>query len=596
VGSLARFLQPASAVSIAHTEAIRAEQLTVVYRYLPVLLAINAAVAGAMVFGLWRIVPHVALIGWFSGILLVVALRAASFSAYRRAPRNGRTAFWAKVFTYGAGLQGLAWGVAGFVLMPSEPLGYQLFVLSVLVGMAAGAIASLAAYTPALYAFLPTAVLPASFEFFRIGDSIHIALGLMTFVYIAALMYFGRMINKGLVESLSLRFANLDLVNQLSLQRDEAERANVAKSMFLAAASHDLRQPLHSLMLFTAALETHLNGVQQRDERRLLDKINASVQALEKLFDTLLDVSRLDAGVLLPQVRDFQLDGLLSRLVAEHAPDARAKGLQLVYSPVDVMVRSDPALLERILRNYLLNAVRYTEQGEIRVSVVLLDGHARLEVRDTGVGVPASEHRAIFDEFFQLGNPERDRTKGLGLGLSIVRRIADLLDHPIGVESEPGRGSCFSVTVPLGESGSTRSEYAAPAEDPEEVSGLRVLVVDDESDAREGTSTLLRRWGCRPLAVASEDEAIAMLRSERLAPDAVVVDYRLRDGRTGVQVIERLQRELGIEIPAMIVTGDTAPERLREAEASGHPLAHKPVRPAVLKNFLRDVRNARLAC
>jgi CheY-like chemotaxis protein len=218
-----------------------------------------------------------------------------------------------------------------------------------------------------------------------------------------------------------------------------------------------------------------------------------------------------------------------------------------------------------------------------------------VEVRDTGIGIPREQHGEIFKEFHQLENPERDRTKGLGLGLAIVERIARLLHHPVHVQSKPGQGSCFSIAVPLGDPAQVASESTDPVIALEGLQGLCAVVVDDERDIRDGMRLLLDRWGCDVVLAASEDEAVEALRAKACVPDVILADYRLRDERTGIQAIERLRREFGTHIPALIVTGDTAPERLRQAKQSGYTLIHKPVYSASLRAFLRNAQRARRA-
>jgi signal transduction histidine kinase len=568
---------------------IRAEQTKVIYRYLPALILINGVVGAAMVYGLWSVVPRSSLITWACVMTVVLAVRSASYWAYRRNeaadPHSNR---WAAVFTLGSALSGALWGTAGVFLVPEHALGYQLFMLFILMGMGAGAVTSLTAYMPAFYAFLPTCLLPISIVLFRENEPIYIALGVMTIAYVAGLSFFGRTLNRALTETLSLRFENLELVQELSVQRDEAERANIAKSKFLAAASHDLRQPLHALRLFTSALDGRIT---QPDVRKIVTNIDDSVQALEGLFSALLDVSRLDAGVLQPALRHFHLQELIARLSNDYAPEAGAKGLGLECTRSDAVVYSDPALLERILRNYVSNAIRYTERGEVRIECVSRDRDVRIEVIDTGIGIPSEQQHQIFGEFYQLRNPERDRTKGLGLGLAIVDRLARLLGHPIEVQSTPGAGSRFSVTVPRGEASRVVSTDGAVSRAvATDVSGMRVLVVDDEIGAREGMRTLLEQWGCDVILAACEQEATDALRAAAVVPDAIIMDFRLRDGRTGPQAIASLKRESRPDIPALIVTGDTAPERLREARDGGYQLVHKPVQPAMLRAFLNNVR------
>lgn len=574
-----------------YAEEIQAEQLKVIFRHLGPLLAINAVVAAALVFGLWDVVSRESLVSWLGVMCAVLALRAALYVAYRRPASDRTRKIWRTAFTVGSAAAGATWGIGSAFLLPSGSLEYQLFVLFILLGMGAGAVTSLTAYMPAFYGFLPVSLLPIAVVLFRMNDPIHIVLGVLAVLYVVGLSFFAHTINKALVESLSLRFQNIDLVRRLSEQRDEAERANVGKSKFLAAASHDLRQPLHALTLFTSALDERIRFP---EVRRIVDNISASVRALEKLFNALLDISRLDAGVLQPEIRHFRLKDVLRRLVNAYVPEADAKNLVLVCGPCDAVVHSDPALLERILRNYISNAIRYTAKGEVRITCTTTENTVRIDVSDTGIGIPETHHREIFNEFYQLGNSERDRAKGLGLGLAIVDRVARLLNHPISVESSSGSGARFGVVVPLGDA--SRIVHEAPAEGAganHQLTGLCVVVVDDEISAREGMRALLEQWGCAVVTAGSEEDAVAAVRAANRVPDATIVDYRLRHERTGVQAIERLRREFGAAIPALIVTGDTAPERLREAQATNYPLVHKPVQPAALRAFLNKTRQRR---
>jgi len=580
---------PARPVADTRARQVLNERIKVIYRYQPVLLVVNMVVAAAMVYGLWGVVASTQLVVWSCAALGTLLIRAAYFVAYRRLAREPSQPVWMRGAVVCSAASGVLWGAAGLLLFPPNALEYQLFILFILMGMGAGAVSSLTAYMPAFYIFLPIALFPIGVRLVQVNDPIHVALGVMTFAYLGALSFFGRTINRTITESLSLRFENIDLVRELSEQRDEAERANVAKSKFLAAASHDLRQPLHALTLFTSALD---DRIKYPEVRKIVDNISASVRALEKLFNALLDISRLDAGVLQPEIRHFRLQDVLYRLVNDYVADAEAKRLTLTCQPRDLVVRSDPALLERILRNYVSNAIRYTDKGEVSITCAPLADAVRIDVSDTGIGIASPHHREIFNEFYQLGNPERDRTKGLGLGLAIVDRVARLLNHSVSVDSAPGAGSRFSVTVPLGDAAQiaheTPTEVAGASHD---LTGLCAVVVDDEINVRDGMRILLEQWGCDVIVAGSEDEAVAAVREAGRVPDVALVDYRLRDERTGAHAIERLRSEFGDSMPALIITGDTAPERLRDAQASGYPLVHKPVPPAVLRAFVRKVRN-----
>jgi two-component system, sensor histidine kinase len=262
------------------------------------------------------------------------------------------------------------------------------------------------------------------------------------------------------------------------------------------------------------------------------------------------------------------------------------------------LVRTDPVLLETILRNLLVNAIRYTERGHVTISCEASDIEARVSIEDTGPGIPADQQSEVFREFHQLHNPERDSENGLGLGLAIVDRLARLLDHRIELRSAPGEGSRFSLVMPLAPEGAM-AEEGRPKENQNargmELSGLKVLVIDDQQAGREGMKALLQRWGCKVRLADSEDSALEAVRAEPYLPELVIADYRLRNERTGAMAIARLRTEVGFELPALVVTGDTSPERLREARSSGAELIHKPVPLGRLAAYLRSVRRAQAA-
>ncbi len=385
----------------------------------------------------------------------------------------------------------------------------------------------------------------------------------------------------------NLRQSHASLEQKVVERTSELASVNQAKSRLLAAASHDLRQPLHALGLFVAALNDQGSHV----ERGLVKNINRSLLALEGLFNALLDISQLDAGVVEPEIRDVALMPLLDRLSTEHEPQADAKGLAWRYCSANAVVRTDAALLETVLRNLIGNAIRYTREGEVRLTCLNSNGRVRIEVADTGIGIAPEQQQEVFREFVQLHNPERDRTKGLGLGLAIVDRLTKLLDHPLHMTSAPGRGSIFTLELPCGDerAAAQAAEIGSDApisEDPP----LRVLVIEDEVDAREALVTLLKNWGHEVMAVASPDGIAAI---PGPAPDAIITDYRLREDATGSDAIHRIQAIWRRTIPALIVTGDTAPERQREAQQNGFALLHKPVSPGKLRAFLRGVQRER---
>ncbi|MGD9741262.1 MAG: ATP-binding protein [Dongiaceae bacterium] len=369
--------------------------------------------------------------------------------------------------------------------------------------------------------------------------------------------------------------------DELRAAHGEAERANLAKSRFLAAASHDLRQPLQAVTMFVAALKARGGGGDALD---IIRSIQASLRATNDLLDALLDVSRLDAGVLQPKPRPIPVVDLVERIADEFAPQAADRALRFRAFPIAATIETDPALLDRVLTNLVSNAMRYTEKGGVLLGCRLRGDRLRFEVWDTGIGIPADEIGRIFEEFYQIGNPERDRTRGLGLGLTIVDRMARLLGYRIFVRSIPGRGSCFAVEVPLAGTPERRNDARVPRG----IAGSFLLAIDDEPVQRKAMELLFRQWGCEVLTAGSADEALAKLAWAARPLDAIVADYRLRDGVTGAQAIARIRQALHRPVPALLLTGDTEPARLIEAKASGFDLMHKPVDPARLLANLRQ--------
>jgi len=410
-------------------------------------------------------------------------------------------------------------------------------------------------------------------------------LGLLSWIlidrFVRALNKYERL-NADLERRVAAKSASLEFqLAETQQAREDAEAANRAKSRFLAAASHDLRQPLHALGLFTDALSGHTCDTVGAD---LVHRIRTSVVSLETLLSGLLDISKLDAGVVTPEPRDLRLDDLFARLANDFLPEALEKELRLVVVPTKRVVRSDPALLERIMRNLVANALRYTERGGVVVGARRRGDRVAIEVWDSGAGIDAAEREHIFEEFYQIGNPERDRTRGLGLGLAIVRRLADLLGHEVEVASRVGQGSVFRILARAGDPNALPSAVPAAAENAGSLHGRCVVVVDDEPSVRESTHKLLSAWGCMVVAAGDPAEALAAL--DGRIPSALLVDYRLRGGLDGLAAIARLRAALNRQVPAALVSGESSADELARIKESGFLLLHKPVPPARLRSAL----------
>lgn len=563
-------------------------QIDHLYQQLPRLLAYSLLVSLALSVMLRNAVPASHVIGWFSTMLIFLLLRLLLFLLHRKNTRNNSTRYWSRLYVLFAGISGLIWGSAGVVLFAPAELELQALILLVLAGMGAGSASVLPMYLPAFYAYLPASMIPSGVMMLLQRDNFHVFMGIFDFIFLFGVLAFGRAIGDAFQSSLKLRFENIDLVAELERQKAELERANLAKSKFLAAASHDLRQPMHALSLFSELLE---HDAPDQRTRELAIHINGSVTVLERLFSALLDISRIDAGVLKPDMEIFPLRRVVDRVFSDSLPVAEEKGLLLHVEYCDDFTESDPTLLERILRNLVTNSIRYTESGQVTIRCQSDAQHVLLSVEDTGVGIAADQQEYIFEEFTQLENPERDRSKGLGLGLSIVRRLAELLEHPLELESHAGRGARFSLTLPLRSAPQQTAANPHPGE-PEVSTRLRlaVLVIDDDQDILEGTRQLLESWGCEVLCAATAEAALEIAQGEQPL-DALVTDFRLPEHARGTQLVASIRQIRNRQIPALLITGDMEPARLQEAQSLDLELLHKPVRPARLRAWLQKIHS-----
>lgn len=376
-----------------------------------------------------------------------------------------------------------------------------------------------------------------------------------------------------------------EATQELRSKKEEAEKANSDKSRFLAAASHDLRQPMHALGLFVGELQSRLNTPEQL---KIANKVEESVEAMSGLLDSLLDISKLDAGIVVPQIQAVDIAAMVNRLVHDYVPVAQRKNITLHSHCLEATVMSDPVLLERILINLLGNAIRYTPpNGTVLLACRRRGDSLLLEVRDNGIGIPPEEQQNVFREFVQLSNSARDRSKGIGLGLAIVDRLAKLLKHPLTLRSAPNCGSTFALAVPrvFGLDELLADAEPAPAipVSANGLQGLQVIVVEDDVLVRNGTAGILESWGCEVAAVENLQE----FRKEYAAGrcDLVICDYRLPDG-DGLMLADFLQEHEEVQPAFILISGDTASEVLQAVKARGHHLLHKPVRPAKLRSLI----------
>lgn len=563
-------------------------------RNLPAAFVTYTLVSIMATWAYWSTIGDASVLWW--GVLSAL-LGVACFTGRRFLPLPGDPAkvlLYAQAVRFMAMLLGVTWGLFALLFMkPEWPITLTL-VITMLSGMSAGGLVVFSSSWPVSVAYGLPCLLPSVLVLLPADDPVSQTMGLASLIYLLVMGVFSFHAVQVTRRSIDLRFENADLVDRLREQTHrafearqmaeealrDAEEANRAKSVFLATASHDLRQPLHALGLFLTALgHTQLDARQ----RQMWGHVEASSSAASEMLNTLLDFSKVEAGVITPQPRVFLMQPLLHKLERHFAPQANDQGLVFRVRDTDLVVWADPRLVEQVLRNLLTNAIRYTERGGVLVGCRRRGDQVVLEVWDTGIGIEPAQHQTIFHEFHQLGNPERDRTNGLGLGLAIVQGLAQAMAATVSLVSRPGRGSVFRLSLPLSQEAAVPEEAPAPLVDAP-LAGVRVLLIDDDEAVRVAMSELLMAWGCTCEVAGAEAEAVKLL--DRFAPDVVLADFRLRDHRTGPQAIEAVRARLGRAVPAIIVTGDTAADRLRTAVGSGMNLLHKPVGSVPLQRAL----------
>lgn len=463
-----------------------------------------------------------------------------------------------------------------------------------LLSLTAGA-ATFASYRPGYLCVLGLALPPLVFDWAVFG-------GKSSWVLVVTLIMFGALmvrLSKHLAEvferSVEIRFERERVVEQLKLEKaqteaakEHAEEASRSKSRFLASASHDLRQPVHALGLFSSVLGATAVSEQHQAIAR---NISAIGDILKKLLDSLLDISRLDAGIVSVSPQPVAIESLIEQLAEEASSLIGSRPIVVEHSSVAVTALLDPVHIERCLRNLVENACKFTTAGRVCIAATVDQGNLLLKVSDTGIGIPPGDLELVFEEFYQVGNVERDQRKGLGLGLSIVARLAQLMGGLVHVDSVQGQGSAFQLAVPY----VPAQDDVVPTLDTRPASnglqGSQILVVDDEALVRASMREQLRAWG----AVVDEADGLAQaLSMQRAVNDSwhlCLCDLRLRDGEDGIRTAQRL-RELYPALQVILITGDTAPARIEEAARSGFPLLHKPVNPSQLARTIHDVLEA----
>ena len=555
----------------------------------------RAAAAGAFItavcfwaFFYWHS-PSPAILAWAVVIHSTQAARVTLFIAFSR-DVNAATLddVWRRRYRLALFAAGLAWGVAPLVFLPADDLAYAALMMLVIIGMAVGGVSTIATDRISVYLWLLPVMAPLPFALLWHYSPFYLVLATLALVFAVVNLRAALAQNSLLQSALQAQLENAALVERLHRQMELTAQASRDKSRFLASASHDLRQPLHALSFFGATLE-----------RRMTDSVDApiihnmmrSIEALDKSFGAILDISKLDAGAVEARHQPFPIREVFRRLQMSFSGQAEEAGLQLRFHTGSKVVTSDPQLLERILGNLVQNGLRYSRpNGGVLVAARHRGGGVSLEVWDTGIGIPESELPKIFAEFYQVANSARDRSKGLGMGLAIVKRLTELLGHELTVRSKPGSGSLFRVWVqssPLQEV----AEFAIGAETlPGALEESRVaLLIDDEEAIRTSVAELLAEWRYEVVAVSTTAEAVDAARRRNGAIDVIISDLRLRHGEDGLRAVEQVRAACRFDVPTVIVTGDTAADQVLRVHESGHTVLYKPVQPRELLNVLKRI-------
>lgn len=565
------------------SERVFLEQVKLLYEKNDTVLIGTLGISLTTLIVLWQPIGAIKMLAWFCLTLFITAGRVILGNRKKCANITAKNArWWANAFVVGAAANALSWSIVPvFFLLPEQPI-YVLFVTCLYAGYISGSVASTSVYFPAFLGFaLPLTVL-CSARVFMEPDPVYLAIGIMIWFYALASYSFAKKNNRSILEAIELKFENTDLLEELREQRDTAEQAVKAKNHFLAATSHDLRQPLHALGLFVEAMESEIGD---HSSSTTLDKIRESTDALTKQLHGMLDLSTLDAGVVEYHPRHVALGPLFSRLTDDFRAEALRKRLVLEIEEAESIVFCDENALERILRNLLSNAINNTDTGIVSITVARSAHESiTIKVSDTGSGIPAEQFENIYVEYHQLRNPGRDRRQGLGLGLAIVKRLCALGALNLDLESSVGKGTIFSLTVPEGDLQQI-SHYSSPV-NLNKLDGARIVVIDDDKDVVTSTTNMLQRWGCDAVGALHVEDALSRLQEENAIPDIVILDFRLAGGFTGLEAIDLFKDKFAEQLRYLVITGETMPSELKALNEASIPILHKPVRPAELRNTL----------
>jgi two-component system, sensor histidine kinase len=581
-----------------------AETVRFTYGYMPAALAGYVAGVGVVAMLFWGAAPMSLLAPWMAVFALMLAVRIVVIRNFRRAEATESAGWhladwrrWIWRANIGAMVAAAFWGTAAWLFYDQGTALEQTGLIIIVYTFCAVGIPVLSIQRRLYLVFAALIFLPLLARVVMVGDRFHYLLAgelvlIISFTFVLANSY-----RQALQRAIDLKVQADELAIKLRVEtlaadaaRREAEIANRAKTQFFTAASHDLRQPLHAMGLFAEALRQR---VHEPEVAQLVNSINESVDALEGLFSELLDITRIDSGGIDVHDQHFEVGDILRKLRLNFEPAAFEKGLALRLRGGHRVVFGDPLLVERILRNLVSNAIRYTNDGSVLVSCRQRGKRVLLQVWDSGPGIREAEQKKIFDEFYQVphtGAVSPEQRKGLGLGLAIVKRLATLMKAPLAMRSEVGHGTVFTLELPVGKA-PRASAQVLPGKGPVGITlaGRLIVVVEDEPAVRAGLEVLLKGWGAEIASFENVAESARWAQASDpglVKPDLLIVDYRLEEGRTGVDAIHALRDRFGAHVPAILITGSTMTGHDKEAQAHDFHLLIKPVVPNRLRAMI----------
>ena len=583
-------------MSSARVEAkIEKERIRLLYELAPGALIALFFTCGAVASFFWFQNPEsnrgsIAL--WFVAIVVMLLLRMKLWMIFKRASESDFDArFWALLFTLGAGVSGFLVGISPVLFLDFSNTTAVVFLTIIVVGTLAGSLGVLAHFRFAYFLFSTLSTLPLMMLFFLQGGSMAM-ISLLMLIFLSANFFYANSLYKMVTHSIEQRFENLELMERLKHQTGVAEKANIDKSRLLAATSHDLRQPLHSLGLFLAVLKEKLTTEEQMG---LMTQTEQSQKVLNDQLNAVIEITQIDAGELHVELRSISSKVMVEGVVGEFSLLAKRANIEIRTLLADAWIDTDPIIFTRILRNLISNAIQHCPDSTLLIASRVRDGASlELSVIDDGPGIAQSETQNVFSEFYQLNNPERDRNKGIGLGLSIVKRLSLILGAPVELQSKLGCGSTFRLVFPVSLDGyqqqiAQQEEFSSEVNS-EVVSGLFILLVDDDVRNLEAMKRLLLHWGAEVLTATSLESVLGEFESFPYPkPDLMLVDYRLKEEKTGYELIEQMRHYFGYSVPAALITGDATLNLKSEFMDQDILVEYKPIQSGNLIRLIDEL-------